>query len=160
MGVVFWVDDTGEHGWAVHLQAQAPGIAWGTSTNLSNVNYANSRATMYDTNGYANMLVMRNNSMNYIAGMVDFDNGWYIPGMGQLRALYTEETVVNATLQMLGETNVFPPVTYGALLWSSSELDTNFAWYIGNNGGINYQHKNYLSSMNLERMRVRSIRNF
>ena len=160
LGVVFWVDDTGEHGWAVHLQAQAPGMAWGTSANLSNADYANSRATMYDTSGYANTLAMRNNSMSYIAGVVDFDNGWYIPGMGQLRALYTEETVVNATLQMLGETNVFPPATYGTNLWSSSELDANFAWYMGSNGGINYQHKNYLSSIMLERMRVRSIRNF
>lgn len=161
LGVVFWVDGTDEHGWAVHLQEQAPGIAWGASANLSNTNYATARAVIYDTNGYANTLAMRNNSMNYIAGAVDFDNGWFIPAMGQLRLLYAEEPVVNATLQMLGGTALFSFVTYlYTYLWSSSEEDANFAWYMNYGGGIADHHKNYLSTEFLERTRVRSIRNF
>ena len=92
---------------------------------------------------------------------MDFDNGWFIPAMGQLRLLYAEEPVVNATLQMLGGTALFSFVTYVyTYLWSSSEEDANFAWYMNYGGGIADHHKNYLSTEFLERTRVRSIRNF
>lgn len=160
LGVVFYVDASWEHGWAVHLQEQGAGVAWGASADLSNTNYATPRAVLYDTDGYANTLAMRNNSMNYIAGLVDFDNGWYIPAMGQLRSLFAEEPAVNATLQLLGGTVLFPDVTYGTLLWASSEKDGYFAWYMDSGGGIRNQHKNYLSSIYLSKMRVRSIRDF
>ena len=99
--------------------------------------------------------------MDYIAGAVDFDNGWYIPAMGQLRMLFSEEYAINATMQLLGGTVLFPSLTtLGALIWSSSELDNNFAWYMDGGGRVNNQHKNYLNANFLARMRVRSIRNF
>lgn len=160
LGVVFYVDASWEHGWAVHLQEQGVGMAWGASENLSNVNYATPRAALYDTNGYANTLAMRNNSMNYIAGAVDFDNGWYIPAMGQLRTLCTVEPEVDATLQLLGGTVLFPEVYMTARLWASSEVDANYAWYMAPECGYNNQHKNYLYADFLAAMRVRSIRNF
>lgn len=160
LGVVFYVDGTHEHGWAMHLQEQGVGMAWGNSANLSNTNYSTPRTALYDTNGYANTLAMRNNSMAYVAGTVDFDNGWYIPAMGQLRAMFTEEPVVNATLQLLGGTVMFPNTSSGAYLWSSSEKDGYFAWYLDSGGGVRNQHKNNLFSLFLDAMRVRSIRNF
>ena len=160
LGVVFYVDASLEHGWAVHLQEHGVGVAWGASANLSNTNYATPRTVLYDTNGYANTVAMRNNSMDYIAGAVDFNHGWYIPAIGQLRTLFTEEPTINATLQLLGGTVLFPDVSYGAKLWSSSERDNYFAWYLDSGGGIRNQHKNYLSSIFLTPMRVRSIRNF
>lgn len=161
LGVVFWVDGTGDHGWAMHLQEQGVGMVWGNSADLYNTNYATPRAVLYDTSGYANTFAMRNNSMAYIAGAVDFDNGWYIPAMGQLRAMFTEESAVNATLQLLGGAVMFPSnVTFGGRLWSSSEKDGNFAWYLDSGGGVRNQHKNYLYSEFLVSMRVRSIRNF
>jgi len=160
LGVVFYVDASLEHGWAVHLQEHGVGVAWGASANLSNTNYATPRTVLYDTNGYANTVAMRNNSMDYIAGAVDFNHGWYIPAIGQLRTLFTEEPTINATLQLLGGTVLFPDVSFGAKLWSSSERDNYFAWYLDSGGGIRNQHKNYLSSIFLTPMRVRSIRNF
>lgn len=160
LGVVFYVDGTQEHGWAMHLQEQGIGMAWGNSANLSNTNYATPRAALYDTSGYANTLAMRNNSMAYIAGAVDFDNGWYIPAMGQLRTLCTVEPEVDATLQLLGGTVLYPDVYMGARLWSSSEVDGYFAWYMGQECGYNNQHKNTLYADFLAAMRVRSIRNF
>ena len=161
LGVVFYVDESLEHGWAVHLQEHGVGLAWGPSANLSNTNYSTARAAIYDTNGYANTLAMRNSSMDYIAGAVDFDNGWYIPAMGQLRMLFSEEYAINATMQLLGGTVLFPSLTtLSALIWSSSELDNNFAWYMDGGGRVNNQHKNYLNANFLARMRVRSIRNF
>jgi hypothetical protein len=161
LGVVFYVDASLEHGWAVHLEEQGVGLAWGPSVNLSNTNYGSARAAIYDTNGYTNTLTMRNNSLDYIAGAVDFDNGWYIPAMGQLRMLFSEEYAINATMQLLGGTILYPSVSmFSVQIWSSSEVDNYFAWYMGGGGRVNNQHKNYMNADVLARMRVRSIRNF
>ena len=81
IGVVFYVDNTGQHGWAIALE-DAGGYAWGyNDTPLTN--YTGKRQAIYDLDGFENTRIVRQNSTNHPAFYaVDFENGWYVPAIG------------------------------------------------------------------------------
>lgn len=155
-GIVFYVDNTGEHGWAVHLQDQSTGVVWGEyGTDIPTLtNYANSRAALTDFNGYNNTQRTRaaGTSIMYPAAyLADFANGWYIPAAGQLRTLFSELLAVNASLQTVGGTQF--PMGSTWWYWSSTERNQSFMWYVTNAGIVSYNLKDYTA-------RVRVIRSF
>ena len=129
-GVVFYVDNTGQHGWAVHLQDQSTSITWGEyGTDISTLtNYTNARDAITDLNGYSNTQKIRNagNAAKYLAAYaVDFANGWYLPAAGQLRLLFGEIVTLNASLQVVGGTQF--PMNTGWAYWSSMEYNQSGA---------------------------------
>ena len=156
-GVVFYVDNTGQHGWAVHLQDQSTSITWGGyGTDISTLtNYTNARDAITDLNGYLNTQKIRNagNSSTYPAAYaVDFANGWYLPAAGQLRLLFGEIVTLNASLQVVGGTQF--PMNTSWWYWSSTEYDhQSIAWRVVSNGLLGSYDKNYSG-------RVRSVRAF
>lgn len=146
MAVVFYVDNTGEHGWALHLQEEATTMAWSVNTtdvyNLYNRN--NSRNAAYDMDGYSNTQVIRNYSTAtyYPAAFAaDFTNGWYLPAAGQLRILFNGILRVNASLQMVGGTQI--PMNSAFSYWSSTENSQTSAWCVANDGCIRSNSKTY-----------------
>ncbi len=155
-GIVFYVDNTGEHGWAVHLQDQSTSVAWGGyGTDITTLtNYANSRSAITDLNGYSNTQRARaaGTAATYPAAyLADFANGWYLPAAGQLRVLFSELLTVNASLQTVGGTQF--PMTSNWGYWSSTERNQSFMWYVTNTGIVTYNLKDYTA-------RVRVIRAF
>lgn len=155
-GVVFYVDNTGQHGWAVHLQDQSTSITWGGyGTDISTLtNYTNARDAITDLNGYLNTQKIRNagNSSTYPAAYaVDFANGWYLPAAGQLRLLFGEIVTLNASLQVVGGTPF--PMDSSWWYWSSTEYGQGFAWPVYGYGLVNHYNKLYY-------YRVRSVRAF
>jgi hypothetical protein len=161
MGVVFYVDTSGAHGWAVHLQDQDLGCEWG-GYNLPIPNlpdHSNNYAAISDYNGYSNTSAIRaaGPASTYPAAwLVDIDNGWYLPSAGQLRLLYAEMVTVNASLSAVGgiplPMNVNQP-SYGGY-WSSTEVNDYSAWYVGWDGNVDS------SSKKLFTRRIRSVRSF
>ena len=134
MGVIFHVDDSGYHGWAVNLQEY--GIrAWSTnSIDIPNLtNYTNAS----DTAGYGNTQIIRNSgdaSTYPAAWTVDFNAGWYLPAIGQLSVLREAIDVVNLSLSCVGGDafGVHPFFGAGAwYYWSSTEYSDIFAWFMG-----------------------------
>ncbi len=170
MGIVFYVDDTEEHGWAISLN-EYTNLMW---TKLwphvdidSLPNYAYALDAMYDFDGYLNTQIIRNapstntwlnQQQAYPAAWaVDFDNGWYLPALGQLRIMYGYWAILNESLQLVGGT-LFPinPVsTTGLGYWSSTEQDAYRAYYIHVYGNI-WAEKQFANTG----IRVRSVRNF
>ncbi len=149
IGVVFYVDNTGQHGWAIALE-DAGGYAWGDNdTPLTN--YTGKRQAIYDLDGFENTRIVRQNSTNHPAFYaVDFENGWYVPAIGQLNYLYGNLSVVNASLQMAEGT------TFGSNLWyflSSTEIGYASAWSLRSDGELFGYQKREVS-------RVRGVRNF
>lgn len=139
MGVVFYVDVTGEHGWAVHLQTQSAGMQWGgfgvDIEPLADI------TTIYDAlrdiDGYANTQKIRNagNAITYPAAYaVDFANDWYLPAAGQLRVLYSSMIVVNKSLQKVNGVQFSTTLDWD--YWSSTEYDGTTAWFVGQNGTV------------------------
>ena len=151
IGVVFYVDNTGQHGWAVALQ-DAGSYQWGCKgSDMPLPNYTNKRQAIYDLDGYENTRIVRENCTSSPAFYaVDFENGWYVPAIGQLNYLYGNLVEVNASLQVAGG-SVFP--TSGWYYWSSTEYSSDHAWYLSSSGELIYYYKyNFL--------RVRGVRAF
>ena len=156
MGIVFYVDNTGEHGWAVHLQNQATGVQWGGyGTDISTLtNYTTPRDAITDMNGYSNTQKIRaaGSSATYPAAyLVDFSHGWYLPAAGQLRILVSEIVTLNTSLEIVGGTQI--PMNSGWWYWTSTEYGRNAAWYVTFYASLNTVNKNLTQG-------VRSVRDF
>lgn len=158
MGIVFYVDNTGQHGWAVHLQDQGTDVLWivnGRHTDISTLtNYTNARDAITDLDGYSNTQKIRNagNASIYPAAYaVDFANGWYLPAAGQLRLLFGEIVTLNASLQIVNGTQF--PMNSVFDYWSSTECGKIDAWFVEFSGSVYSLGKHY-------DFRVRSVRAF
>lgn len=158
MGIVFYVDNTGQHGWAVHLHDHGTIEEWtpsGQETDIPTLtNYTNARDAIMDLDGYSNTQKIRNagNVMKYPAAYaVDFTNGWYLPAAGQLRLLFGEIATLNASLQVVGGTQF--PMDTNWWCWSSTEYGQNNAWGVYTNGNV-YHYGKYVA------IDVRSVRAF
>lgn len=125
-GIVFYVDDTDSHGWAVALNDQSSSIKWCSEgqygfdiPDLPNI--ANARAAMHDLDGHGNTGIIRRqgNSTQYPAAWaVDYNNDWYLPSGGQLRYLYSYAPEINASLQIVGGSSI--PIDGNYYWWSSN----------------------------------------
>ena len=157
IGVVYNVDDSGEHGWAVSLKDEGF-FAWGgygDDTELENYSTRGSAAD--DVDGLNNTKTILELEKDYPAfSAVDFQNGWYLPAAGQLRKLYKNIKDVNAGLEKVGAEIVKP---YGVTYWSSTEYSDIDAWYLTTIGGLEHTSDGYFDHKNGIRI-VRSVRDF
>jgi hypothetical protein len=157
MGVVFYVDDTGQHGWAVSLQDEPTTYIWGLLLSLDIpdlMSYSNAFTTMGDLDGYQNTAAIRasGTAAQYPAAYhVDFEHGWYLPAAAQLYRIYATIGIVNISLQTVGGA-VFPMDSEWSY-WSSSEKSPYEAWALYNSTSLTAVNK----SVSLP---VRTIRNF
>ena len=154
MGVVFYVDSTGLHGWAVHLNEFSYAFGGLGTDILSLFNFTNSRDALADLNGYLNTVIIRNtgNASTYPAAyIVDFADDWYLPAIGQLKILYPAIPTLNSTLQIVNGNTI--PATTGPWWFnnwwylSSTEYSDSEIWVLRANGILSLLNKN-TSSVN------------
>lgn len=164
LGIVFYVDSTEEHGWAVDLH-NLPGedhynnYRWTSDTNhYEDIptlnNYISSLQAIADFDGYGNTLKVRergNASIYPAAWAVDLDNGWYLPAMGQLVQMYAHFAVVNASLEVVNGT-LFP-LNERTFYWSSTEESRYRVWNLVYGGSPRHDFK-------ADWLYVRSVRSF
>lgn len=62
----------------------------------------------------------------------DTYNDWYVPACGQLALMYPNITEIDAALAKIGGTALATVYSY----WSSSEIDSNYAWSMGLDDGL------------------------
>lgn len=164
IGVVFYVDETGQHGWVLHPQIQAQQIYWSNECELpwGLTGWQSIRDAIYDLDGYDNTGFLRaasqNNHSKYPgAWAVDYEHGWYWPALGQLNILYGSAPIVNNSLKQIGGTLMKGPWVY----WSSSTygFDNDCALYQASSGAMGAVIKTR-DTMPQAPMDVRSIRNF
>lgn len=156
MGVVFHVDDTGQHGWAVSLHDRPGTYQWSSvNVNLAALpNVTSSFSSLLDLDGYQNTTAIRaaGNATQYPAAYaVDFENGWYLPAAGQLYRLYAMLGIVNNTLALVNGTPF--PMNLDWQYWSSTENYNIRSWYLDNRHTVRWGQKN---EMHL----VREVYNF
>ena len=162
IGVVFYVDNVGKHGWAIDLQDASAACSWHSgSIDTPLTNYGNTRLAIYDLDGYRNTEIIyaayHDNDSIYNAdfqafGAVDFENGWYLPALGQLNYLYGNLIEVNTGIYAAGGT----PFETGSswIYWSSTEEYSTNAWVLESYGALSTNQKWWNSR------RVRAARNF
>ncbi len=151
-GIVFWVDETGQHGLVAAKENQGGG---------SRIQWNNGSYTDTEANGdgvYAGemntMLIIANqgsNSNDYAAGVcanytvtesgVTYGD-WYLPSKEELNLMYQNKATIDATAGVNGGSG-FASAGY----WSSTEFNTNDAWRqnfgngnqsLSTKGNINY----------------------
>ena len=155
--VVFYVDNTGQHGWAIALENLGVG-RWGAFDDTPLTNFGGFRQAIYDLDGYYNTQIVRafgsNDTGNYFAFFaVDFENGWYLPALGQLNYLYGNLDEVNASLNVVGGSQFVGNWQY----WSSTECHWKNAWYLTHTGEIH--NRNNVNNYNDESKRLgKSVR--
>lgn len=158
IGVVFYVDNTGQHGWAIALEDEGE-YEWGcygSDTPLINYDQDNKRGAIYDLDGYENTRIVRQHSTDHPAFYaVDFENGWYVPAIGQLNYLYGNLVEVNSSLQVVGATIFDTNIEWK--YWSSTEYEPWYAWPLLSNGDVSSLTNDVTKTRN---WRVRAARNF
>ena len=164
IGVVFYVDESGHHGWVLHPDIQAEGIQWSYECDLpwGLTGWQSIREAIYDLEGYDNTGFLRAASQNDHsrypgAWAVDYEHGWYWPSIGQLNILYGSAPIINNSLKLL-EGAQLQGKWYS---WSSSVygFDNDCALYLGYDGRMGAITKSRLYLGEIP-MRIRSIRNF
>ena len=160
MGIVFYVDSTGEHGWAVHLHDQGTSVEWSPFGQWVDIytlrTFFSASNAIMDLDGYSNTQVIRNAgnaSIHPAAYAVDIYHGWYLPAAGQLRLLYGEIVTVNASLQTVGGTQFPMNSSYRMYYWSSTLWGVTDVWSVRHDGSLSRAGKN-------NAFRVRSVRTF
>lgn len=133
-GVVFYLNEDGTAGWMVALHDASTQCSWGPSgpiDGLNNIQPVNSdflTTVFLDHDGYEHTQMIRTYCESigyntpYAAGLVDIDNGWYLPSAGQLKWLYVNAIFYEPALQSVGD--VMGLYTY----WSSSVRTDEKAW--------------------------------
>lgn len=158
-GIVFWVDETGQHGLVAAKVDQdgGSGIQWYNGSNTDTEAHGDG---VYG--GEMNtMLIIANqgsNSNDYAAGVcanytvtesgVTYGD-WYLPSKEELNLMYQNKATINATAVANGGSD-FASADY----WSSTEDDDNHAWAQYFVFGTQY----YLNKDNT--YRVRAVRAF
>lgn len=173
-GVVFYVDSTGLHGWAVHLHDQATGVNWCGSSSysvyganipgVSDFDPFRSEGVYPDLKGYANTQALwaAGDSTTYPAAhCVDFPNGWYLPDIGQLEKLFAAMPFIASSLTLAGGEpfSTDSPWFY----WSSSEVTSysHGAWCLDSAGRASYTNKTDYELYQFDGVpKVRGIRDF
>ena len=164
IGVVFYVDETGQHGWALHPQIQAHQIYWSYLDELpwGLTGWQSIRDAIYDLDGYENTGFLRaasqyDHSAYPGAWAVDYEHGWYWPALGQLNILYGSAPIINHSLKLVGGILLQGPWVY----WSSSVFgfDNDCALYYASSGAMGAVIKTR-DILPLAPLDVRSIRNF
>lgn len=149
-GVVFWVDQTGEHGLICSPEDLNGGttMAW---SDIVVIIVPDGAVSRYD--GYANSIAINNQSPNSAAGACltyttpgTSAGEWYLPAVDELSKIYHTKYEINKALN----TNSFGSAYY----WSSTELSFNYAWYY--HMDIGYSNNNNKNNSYM----VRAIREF
>jgi|WetSurMetagenome_2_1015567.scaffolds.fasta_scaffold50145_3 hypothetical protein len=131
-GIVFWVDNTGQHGLIVSLVDISSSSLWsnvtstmiGTPAESSWNGQGNSTAIMGQsgfTYGAAKLCDDYSNA-NYNTGIY---SDWYLPAIDELSLIYHSRYILNKNIEGVSGANILGDVYY----WSSTEHGSSFAWY-------------------------------
>ena len=162
-GIIFYLYPDGSGGWVVALQDIPGEYKWGydniSTPGLPHFSYFYSgdgstildayRLVTDDTAGYSNTQIIRTFFSSQepqeplAATIVDFENGWYLPAIGQLNILLGNLVEVNAGLAAVGGT-LFDMDYYANswwLYWSSTEYSQFDVWELKCRGDVGHTGK-------------------
>jgi len=159
-GIVFWVDETGQHGLVCAKTDQSTGVRWyagttGKTQAKGNGPYAGKMNTSIiiasqvaigdDGNTYAARIC---NELQITEGGKTYGD-WYLPSIEELNLMYQNRAAINATATANGG-SIFASASY----WSSTEDGNNYAWRQGFVNGVMASNYKYITD------RVRAVRAF
>ena len=164
LGVVFFVDNSQQHGWAVALNdASSESMTWGDGGSLCYLNSYNNNPQLVngDTIGSArcDSIVRTAQRLNWdladyattVNAAMQCGAGWYLPSMGQLSVLYGSMPEINTALDAIAGSSKMNGLQY----WSCTEENYGVisAWLLNYDGAA-------IATPKATTAKVRAIRNF
>jgi len=161
-GVVFWVDQTGNHGLICSMIDNSTGLIWTTAAYQSTTVPG---GALSDWDGQANttaIVAQAGAGTTYAAGLcdvytnVDYGTGvysdWYLPSRGELNDLWNNIKAVQKALDSDG--NPATTAIEKDYYWSSSECNSNNAWYFNGFYGGNTDYYNKSNTIYVRAVRA------
>lgn len=163
-GIVFWVDETGQHGLVCAKEDQSTGVRWYAGTNgntqakgdgpyagkaNTSIIIAAHAAIGDDGNTYAARIC---NELKITEGGKTYGD-WYLPSCEELTLMYENKSIINSTAIANGGSSFVEESS--KYYWSSTENDNSSAW------GKNFKFSvNAPGSKNNASWCVRAVRAF
>lgn len=144
-GIVFYVDSTDVHGWAMGL-TELDYVKWSNATgNIPGLQtYTQPRDAILDFRGKQNTEVIH--SEDYPAAWYCISKGGYLPAIGQLNVFFGGLAEVNTSLNLVGGTP-FATTEKGWFLLSSTVQSATRIYYIDRSGSVQSGNKDYTGSV-------------
>ncbi len=145
-GIIFYLDNTGEHGLICAITDQTSNAAWG----CNDIAISGADGTAIGTGAQNTQDILAGCQASLTAAEWSSNlnsNGysdWVLPSKDELDELINNKSIINSALTTNGGT------TLGSIYWSSSEIDINSAYA---NGALGDNGKNNM-------YRVRAVRTF
>lgn len=139
-GIVFWIDETGEHGLVCAKTSQSTNAIWhagsfgntqakgnGPFSGKANTSIIIAAHVAIGDNGTLNASRLCNELQITEGGKTYGD--WYLPSLDELNEMYLNKTIINATATANGGINIIDNIH-----WTSTEHNNTNAWgqHIGN----------------------------
>lgn len=147
-GIVFFVDSTEVHGWAIGLNEKSY-VKW--SQNNGSVPglqpYSQIRSAIRDFHGkdHTEKITAAGNQSQYPAAWYCTSLGGYLPSIGQVNALFRVLAEVNNSMNVVGGVP-FAVSGNGWFLLSSTVQSTSNVYYIDRSGAVQSGDKTYPGS--------------
>ena len=131
-GVVFWINETGDHGLVVDIMDISTNQRWYNFDGQNRITNALGKG-IYSGIDNTTLIISRLASDNFLgqcaaltcANLVRGDFGdWYLPSITELNEVFLQKTKVDSTSLANGGT-IIEEDAY----WSSTEFDSSTAWY-------------------------------
>lgn len=156
-GIVFWIDQTSEHGLIASLNDidGGNGIVW---SNIDDIEIGTSAQNHYDGKGNSTAIIGQSGHTSGAAQLCsDYSNDgftdWYLPSILELKQTENALLIINNVLSNDGDATT-NTINVKTKYWSSTEYNNSLAWFYFNyGGGSPYQYKN-------DTYRVRAVRAF
>jgi len=141
-GIVFWVDETGQHGLVCAKEDQSTGVRWYAGTygvtratgdgpfsgELNTSIIISSQVSIGDDGAdYAAQIC---NDLQVTEGSKTYGD-WYLPSKEELNLMYQNKAAIDSIAGANGGSSFA-----GAFYWSSNENDTSYAWLQYFNTGV------------------------
>ena len=159
-GIVFYVDSTGQHGWAVNLHDLVGAyygnvVMWTLEGGLiSSVTYTTPRTAMSDMNGHTTTQLLSQFNIQYahlfngnattiFLTADESAAGWYVPTLRQLYIMFCVKSRVDESLQLVGQTLFNYVDNPSSRYWSSTEMSNHRVWCLNYTGTISNELKGF-----------------
>jgi hypothetical protein len=124
-GIVFWVDNSGQHGLIASLVDLSTSAQWSPEYSVTGAtstwNGTANTATIVGISPAAQLCDSYTNSGLYGTGIF---SDWYLPSIDQLGLVYHSRYILNKNIEGVAAANILAYQSY----WSSTENTSNFAW--------------------------------
>lgn len=144
LSVVFYVDETCRHGWAVQCDSTYVKKQWNKTArnppDESLVNFTTSRLAISDLDGSSNTDSITAHITSTYEAFSSLPAPFYLPAIGQLNVLFSVKNNISIILTAVGFFSL--PDNEDVYWWSSTEFSNKNAWALHcSNGSIENQAK-------------------